>query len=128
MKKQTRFAATKVTGIFLLSVNLFTVGCSEPFAISAEPVKDVDQIDINDRVLNVYCPRGICQFELSTNQETDLVVNMFYGEEQPFTKIEGVSVTGAAGSSLSVESQSQFKMLIQPQKTPVRVQVIDYYR
>ncbi|MDO6582385.1 spore gernimation protein [Photobacterium sp. 2_MG-2023] len=107
---------------------LFLMGCSEALSVSATPVKGVDRIEQQEQSLDVYCSSGICSFGLESNQKVTLSVNMFYGTEQPFTKIEGVSVTGESGGTLKMVGQHQFTIEIAPQNIPVSVQVVDYYR
>ncbi|MEI8595678.1 spore gernimation protein [Photobacterium sp. Hal280] len=114
--------------ILLLPGWLVLSGCSEALSVSATPAKGVDRIQRQDTSLDVYCSSGICSFELESNQKVMLSVSMFYGEEQPFTKIEGVSVTGESGATLNMAGQYQFTLEIAPQNTPVTVQVVDYYR
>lgn len=112
----------------LLAGWLFLTGCSEALSVSVTPVKGVDHIEQQEKSLDVYCSSGICSFGLESNQKVTLSVNMFYGTEQPFTKIEGVSVTGESGGTLNMVGQHQFTLEIVPQNTPVSVQVVDYYR
>lgn len=114
--------------IVLMPGWLFLTGCSEALSVTATPVKGVDRIQRQETSLDVYCSSGICSFELESNQKVTLSVSMFYGEEQPFTKIEGVSVTGESGGSLNIAGPYQFTLEIVPQNTPVAVQVVDYYR
>lgn len=126
--KMKRGTALWLPAMLLVSANLFIQGCSEPLNITATPVRDVERIEVKEKALDVYCPRGICKFELKVNQKAELTINMFYDTEQPFTKIEGVSVTGESGNSMTMDGQHQFKMAVKPQKEPITVQVVDYYR
>lgn len=123
-----RGVAMWLPAMLLVSANLFIQGCGEPLTITATPVRDVERIEVRENTLDVYCPRGICKFELKANQKTALTINMFYDTEQPFTKIEGVNVTGKSGTSMTMDGLHQFKMAVKPQSEPISVQVVDYYR
>lgn len=120
--KRVFIAAAVGFSFFLLS------GCGEKLQLVATPVKNVDDIQYQQDQLDVYCPTGICQFDLNTNQEADLTINMHYSQSRPFDKIEGVSVTGRTGSSTKVIDGNTFEMTLESNETPTRIQVVDYYR
>lgn len=103
-------------------------GCGEELKITATPIKNVDNIQYNEAQLDVYCPTGICQFDLAVNKDTALTVNMHYDSTRSFEKIEGVSVTGKAGSSAKMLDGNSFELGLEANDKPITVQVVDYYR
>lgn len=103
-------------------------GCGEELLITAQPIKNVENVHYQDGSLDVYCLTGICQFELSANQDVDLIVVMHYSESRTFDKIEGVSVTGRGGSSVEMHGGNSFQLSLAANEPPSTIQVVDYYR
>ncbi|MGF1723910.1 spore gernimation protein [Photobacterium nomapromontoriensis] len=120
--KRVLIVASLGFSLFLLS------GCGEKAQLVTTPVKNVDAIEHQQDQLDVYCPTGICQFDLSANQDTDLTINMHYSQSRPFEKIEGVSVTGRTGSSAKVIDGNTFEITLDGNVKPARIQIVDYYR
>lgn len=118
--KRLMFAA--IAGAVLLS------GCGEELQITAKPIKNVEDVKYQDGNLDVYCLTGICQFELSSNQDVDLNVTMHYSESRSFEKIEGVSVTGRGGSTVQMQGGKSFQLSLEANDPPSTIQVVDYYR
>lgn len=110
------------------ALTMLLAGCGEKLQITANPVKDVQTMQYQDEQLNVYCVTGICQFELSSNKDITLTVNMHYSETRSFDKIEGVSVTGSQGSTVQMLGGNRFSMALVVNDSPTKIQVVDYYR
>ena len=103
-------------------------GCGEELQITAQPIKNVEDVRYQDGNLDVYCLTGICQFELSSNKDVDLTVTMHYSESRSFDKIEGVSVTGRGGSTIEMQGGKSFQLSLEANDPPSTIQVVDYYR
>ena len=119
-----RIVTTLILG---MGITLLT-GCGEKLEITAQPLKNVDAVKYQNEQLDVYCPTGICQFELSTNKDVILMVNMYYSESKPFDKIEGVSVTGRGGESIEMGDRNNFRIVLDSDNPPSKIQIVDYYR
>ena len=116
---------------YLLAVafgGVMLTGCGEELKITAQPLKNVDNVRYEDGNLDVYCLTGICQFELSSNKDVDLTVTMHYSESRSFDKIEGVSVTGRGGSTVEMQGGKSFQLSLEANNPPSTIQVVDYYR
>ncbi|MGF1760628.1 spore gernimation protein [Photobacterium sagamiensis] len=110
-------------------VMLALVGCSEEVQLAASPVNNVEEIKISAQAqIDVYCPTGICQFDLSSNEAITVTVTMHYDDAKMFRKIEGVSVTGKAGPTVKVLGANSFSMDLSGGNEPENIQVVDYYR
>lgn len=115
--------------IIVGAVLLLVQGCNEDLQLSATPIKNVEKITIREKgELDVYCPTGICQFELVADQEATVNINMHYDISRQFDKIEGVSVAGKLSSSVKMTGPSTFSMDVSGNGKPSKVQVVDYYR
>ena len=118
----------------LIAGTAFTVmlalgGCSEDVQLAASPVNNVEKIKITAQTqVDAYCPTGICQFDLSSNEAITVTVTMHYDDAKMFRKIEGVSVTGKAGPTVKVLGDNRFSMALSGGNEPVKIQVVDYYR
>ncbi|PSW06347.1 spore gernimation protein [Photobacterium lipolyticum] len=104
-------------------------GCSEDVQLAASPVKNVEKVNITAQTqIDVYCPTGICQFDISSNEAITVTVTMHYDDAKMFRKIEGVSVTGKAGPTAKVLGANRFSMDLSGDNKPAKIQVVDYYR
>lgn len=109
---------------------LIGAGCSDSLELTVTPVKNVDKIQVaaqQDQV-DVYCQTGICQFNLASNQDSYVTVNMHYDDSRSFNKIEGVSITGKLGSSVNMTDENTFSLELVGDGEPLKILVIDYYR
>ncbi|MDX1304526.1 spore gernimation protein [Photobacterium sp.] len=104
-------------------------GCSEDVQVTVSPVNNVEKMNISDQTqIDVYCPTGICQFDISSNEAITVTVTMHYDNAKMFRKIEGVSVTGKAGPTAKVLSANSFSMGLSGDNESAKIQVVDYYR
>ncbi|WP_299020052.1 spore gernimation protein [uncultured Photobacterium sp.] len=111
------------------AVLMLLPGCGEEFQLTATPVKNVEKIVVSEPgQVDVYCPTGICQFELAANKEASVTVNMHYDISRRFSKIEGVSVAGELSSSVTMKGENSFSLDVPGNVEPSKVQVVDYYR
>ncbi|PSW14738.1 spore gernimation protein [Photobacterium sanctipauli] len=104
------------------------VGCNDVLDLTTTPVKNVEKMNVEASMVDVYCVTGICQFELAANQETQVTVNMHYSDTKVFEKIEGVSVTGETSSSVGMVDGNTFELTLAGSNKPALIQVVDYYR
>ena len=111
------------------AVMLSVGGCTKDVQLAASPVNNVEKINIAEQTqIDVYCPTGICQFDLSSNEVVTVTVTMHYDDARMFRKIEGVSVTGKAGPTVKVLGVNSFSMELSGGNEPAKIQVVDYYR
>ena len=114
----------------LLIAILTLTACSEEKKLSATNEKNVEKVIISEdkTTLDIYCPTGICRFNLSSNVETTLTINMHYNDNKRFTKIEGVSINGNINSNSKIMNESSFTMHLEANSHLSNILVIDYYR
>lgn len=128
MKVKRAFAIGMYMSGFLLSALALT-GCGEELKLTVTPVKNVENVQVtNLNQLDVYCQTGICQFDVTANQQANITVNMHYSESRVFEKIEGVSVTGKLGSSVVMVDENTFTLDVSGEPEPSKLLVVDYYR
>jgi hypothetical protein len=122
--KQFFLGSVVVASLLMLS------GCGDELQLTSTQVRNVDKIAVasDQTTLDVYCPTGICIFDLSSNIETSIVVTMHYNDDKMFSKIEGVSVTGKMGSTVKVLGENSFSMDLAANNDISKIQVVDYYR
>ncbi|PSU50191.1 spore gernimation protein [Photobacterium frigidiphilum] len=122
--KQIFLGSVIVASLLMLS------GCGDELQLTAAQVKNVDKMSVasDQTTLDVYCPTGICIFDLSSNIETNVVVTMHYNDDKIFSKIEGVSVTGRMGSTVKVLGENSFSMDLAADNDVSKIQVVDFYR
>jgi hypothetical protein len=122
--KQFFLGSVVVASLLMLS------GCGDALQLTATQVKNVDKMAVasDQTTLDVYCPTGICTFDLSSNIETNVVVTMHYNDEKTFNKIEGVSVTGKMGATVKVLGENRFSMDLAANNDISKIQVVDFYR
>ncbi|WP_187695555.1 MULTISPECIES: spore gernimation protein [Photobacterium] len=115
-------------GLVAVTTALLLTGCGEA-KITGTPLKNVDSIAVTSAEdIDVFCPTGICTFELTASKPTTATITMHYDYTKLFTKIEGVDVIGEGGKNAKVIDDDQFKVDISDANKPVKIQVIDYYR
>lgn len=115
-------------GLVVFSTVLFLTGCGDA-TVTGNAVKDVENITAGtSENINVYCPTGICTFELTASKATTVTVTMHYDNAKSFEKIEGVNVIGEGADNAKVQGSHQVTVDITKANTPVSIQVIDYYR
>lgn len=109
---------------------LLASGCTEKAVLTVTPIKDVDSVRVSaeQEQVDVYCPTGICQFHLASNQDIRVTVNMHYEDTRSFNKIEGVSITGELNSSVNMADDNTFSLEIVGDQQPLKILVVDYYR
>ena len=107
----------------------FLNGSTGNFQLVATAVRNVENIVIaeDQSALDVYSRTGICQFELSSTEETTVVISMHYNEEMSFKKIEGVSVNGE-NDVAEVLGPNRIRLTVPADNVPIRIQVVDFYR
>ncbi|UTV26437.1 spore gernimation protein [Photobacterium atrarenae] len=118
----------KAMAVFALT-GILLFGCSEPLQVAVTPTRDVDHFQVIEQTqIEMYCPTGICKFELAASQEATITVKMHYTDARRFEKIEGVSVTGKQGATVTLVDENTFSLTLAGKDEPAKVQVVDYYR
>ncbi|SMY31784.1 hypothetical protein PMAL9190_00195 [Photobacterium malacitanum] len=116
-------------GFLVVAATMLLSGCSGEATVTATPVKNVDTVSVTSpEDIDVFCPTGICTFELSTSAPTKVTVTMHYDYSKLYTKIEGVSVVGKGAKDAKVVDEDQFTVELTKKNTPVKIEVIDFYR
>ncbi|MCG3863382.1 MULTISPECIES: lipoprotein [unclassified Photobacterium] len=115
-------------GLVAVTTALLLTGCGEA-KITGTPIKNVDSIAVTSAEdIDVFCPTGICTFELTASKPVTATVTMHYDYTKLYTKIEGVDVIGEGAKNAKVVDDDQFTVDISSADKPVKIQVIDYYR
>ncbi|UXH99951.1 spore gernimation protein [Photobacterium sp. TY1-4] len=110
-------------------VSTLLSGCSEPLEVTVTPTRDVDHFQVTAQTnIDMYCPTGICKFELAASQKTAITVNMHYTDARSFDKIEGVNVTGRQGATVAMVDDNTFSLTLAGENETTKIQVVDYYR
>ena len=116
-------------GVVIIGLGILLAGCGSEAKLTVKPIKSVEKIvQFGAEKTDIYCPTGICQFSMSSNTSSKVTVNMFYSADKPFTKIEGVSVTGEQKSPVKMLSTHSFSLDLSSKSHDLSVQVVDYYR
>lgn len=115
-------------GFIAVAATMLLVGCGN-VTITATPVKNVDTVSVTSPDdIDVFCPTGICTFELTASEPTKATVTMHYDYSKLYTKIEGLSVIGEGAKNAKVVDEDQFTVELTKKNIPVKIQVVDYYR
>ncbi|MCE7730393.1 spore gernimation protein [Vibrio campbellii] len=112
----------RIYSISLLTGLLF--GCANT-EVSLQPTKNVAEYkQLSPTQYHVYCPTGICRFQVSASQKTAVTIEMFYDKNKPFKKIEGLTYD----NQNQYPTSNAFTLPLQQDSEWISVQVIDYYR
>ncbi|MGR5156249.1 spore gernimation protein [Vibrio owensii] len=112
----------RIYSISLLTGLLFGCANTEGSLQAEKNVAEYKQLSPTQ--YQVYCPTGICRFQVSANQKTAVSIEMFYAENKPFKKIEGLTYD----NQNQYPTSNVFTLPVKSDNERISVQVIDYYR
>ncbi|WP_440889867.1 spore gernimation protein [Vibrio sp. WZ-1] len=112
----------RIYSISLVTSLLFGCASSEVLLQAEKNVSDYKQL--SPTRYQVYCPTGICRFQVSVNQKTTVTIEMFYDKNKPFKKIEGLTFD----NQNQYPTSNSFTLPTEQDNEWISVQVIDYYR
>ncbi|OPH51014.1 spore gernimation protein [Vibrio campbellii] len=111
----------------IYSISLLTgllLGCANA-EVSLQAEKNVAEYkQLSPTRYQVYCPTGICRFQVSASQKTAVTIEMFYDKNKPFKKIEGLTYD----NQNQYPTSNAFTLPVESGNERISVQVIDYYR
>ena len=111
-----------IYSISLLTSLLFGCASSQVLLHAEKNVSEYKQLSPTQ--FQVYCPTGICRFQVSADEKTAVSIEMFYAEGKPFKKIEGLTYD----NQNQYPTSNTFTLPVESGNERLSVQVIDYYR
>jgi hypothetical protein len=110
---------------------LLLLACTAQRVVAVDPARGVTQITMIPGGWRVVVPGGIGRFRVTLPAGAHTVFELEYGNERPFTRLEGVQVVGhAGGDHPAVVTDGRGRVTVRADAAPVDLTlvVIDYYR
>ncbi|CAA0100751.1 Uncharacterised protein [BD1-7 clade bacterium] len=89
---------------------------------------------LGDNSYNVFCPTGICRFQLKNNGSADIKFHFYYSAGQPFRALEGIYLNSLAGdqdvseSMTVLDNTTSVQLNLNAGEHHVEIQAVDYHR